>query len=256
MAFLGIAGIVCAVLALESRGYAAAFASEEALGRGPPSGTPTRGWPRIIFGAVRLGQGRVDEAETRFTEALRLKPDYADAHVNLGRVLAAREKWPEAIAQDEAVVRLRPDDALACNTLAGALAQSGRLKEAEAEYERAVELMPRNAGMRNDLGLALVRLGRMPEAIDQFSASLRLKPGDAEVEANLGGALGQSGLLAGSDRAFLLRRFGFSRTMFARILIWARPLLPWAGKEEGREQLQTALRLDPQFSPARDMLGR
>ena len=44
-------------------------------------------------------QGKLDQAMAQYTEALRLKPDYAEAHNNLGLALAAQGKLDQAVAQ-------------------------------------------------------------------------------------------------------------------------------------------------------------
>ena len=42
-------------------------------------------------------KGQIDEAIRQFQEALRLKPDYADAHNNLGIALGQKGQTDEAI---------------------------------------------------------------------------------------------------------------------------------------------------------------
>jgi serine/threonine-protein kinase len=49
-------------------------------------------------------------AEVEFCEAIRLRPDYADAHFCLGLALNHQGKVPEAIAAYREEIRLRPDD--------------------------------------------------------------------------------------------------------------------------------------------------
>ena len=57
--------------------------------------------------------GRLPEAIAEFEAALRSEPDFAEAHVNLGRALAQPPgRLPEAIAEYEAVLRIRPDPQL------------------------------------------------------------------------------------------------------------------------------------------------
>jgi tetratricopeptide (TPR) repeat protein len=49
------------------------------------------------------------EAIGHFQAALRIQPDYADAHYNLGVALANSGRVPEAIQHLEAAERLKPD---------------------------------------------------------------------------------------------------------------------------------------------------
>ena len=56
-------------------------------------------WPCVHtrLGVALKAQGKREEAIAEFREAIRLKPDYAEAHYNLGLALAAQGK-PEAAA--------------------------------------------------------------------------------------------------------------------------------------------------------------
>jgi tetratricopeptide (TPR) repeat protein len=45
--------------------------------------------------------------------AIRLKPDYAEAHLNLGVALAKQQKYDEAIVHFEAALRIDPNYATA-----------------------------------------------------------------------------------------------------------------------------------------------
>jgi tetratricopeptide (TPR) repeat protein len=56
---------------------------------------------------------RSGEAVAHFQAALRLRPDYADAHYNLGIALANQPgNMPEALRHFEAALKLRPDPEL------------------------------------------------------------------------------------------------------------------------------------------------
>ena len=62
----------------------------------------------------RLFPGRSSEAVAEFETALRINPDFAEAHHNLGCALANMAgRMPEAIAQFQAAVQLKPDFARA-----------------------------------------------------------------------------------------------------------------------------------------------
>ena len=51
-----------------------------------------------------MNQGRAQEANAHFSEALRLKPDYSEAHNNFGVALARQGKFKEAVDH----FRMRP----------------------------------------------------------------------------------------------------------------------------------------------------
>jgi tetratricopeptide (TPR) repeat protein len=54
--------------------------------------------------------GRLPDAVAEFQAALRINPDYAEAHVNLGNSLSQIPgQQPEAIAEYQAALRIRPD---------------------------------------------------------------------------------------------------------------------------------------------------
>ena len=54
-------------------------------------------------------QGKLDEAIVHYSEALRIKPDSAKAHNNLGVALADQGKLDEAIAHFSEALRIKPD---------------------------------------------------------------------------------------------------------------------------------------------------
>jgi tetratricopeptide (TPR) repeat protein len=62
-------------------------------------------------GYAQAKAGQWQEALASFKEALRLDPDNADAHANLGNVLLMQGQIKEAIAQYEEALRIRPNDA-------------------------------------------------------------------------------------------------------------------------------------------------
>jgi spermidine synthase len=62
-------------------------------------------------GYAQARAGQWQEALASFKEALRLDPDNADAHANLGNVFLMQGQIKEAIAQYEEALRIRPDDA-------------------------------------------------------------------------------------------------------------------------------------------------
>jgi tetratricopeptide (TPR) repeat protein len=72
------------------------------------------------------------DAEARFREALRCVPESAGAHINLGNLLAAQQKYPEAIDHYLKAIKLQPREATIHLGLANSIEAAGRGSEARA----------------------------------------------------------------------------------------------------------------------------
>jgi len=138
-------------------------------------------------------QGRLEEAVTHYNEAVRLKPDYAEAYNNLGDALHGLGRLEEAVASYKKALRLMPDLAGAYYNLGNALQESGRLEEAVAQYREALRHEPGLAEAHGNLGAALEGLGRLEEAVTHLTEAVQLKPDYAIAYNNLGNALQQMG---------------------------------------------------------------
>jgi Flp pilus assembly protein TadD len=121
-------------------------------------------------------EGQLDEAIRQYQQAIRLKPDYADARNSLGIGLFGKGRTDEAIRQFREVLRLKPGYADAHNNLAGALDKKGQMDEAIRHYQHALRLKPDCADVHNNLGLALARKGQWAEAIVHCQKAVTLQP--------------------------------------------------------------------------------
>ena len=80
-------------------------------------------------------------ATARDRRALEIKPDYMDAHVNLGNILLQKESVNEAMAHYQKALEINPDSATAHNDLGNAFLQKGRIDEAIFHYPLPERLM-------------------------------------------------------------------------------------------------------------------
>ena len=96
-----------------------------------------------------------DAAVDHLQEAVRLRPDYADAYFNLGSVLFQQGRIDQAIAQWQKALAIRPRDADAHRNVASALRKEGKLKEAISEYEQALNIAPEDSLALNNLAWIL-----------------------------------------------------------------------------------------------------
>jgi tetratricopeptide (TPR) repeat protein len=138
-----------------------------------------------------LNQGQTDEAISEYQEAIRLKPDYADAHYNLGLALARKNQIDEAISQYQTALHLKPDSADAHYSLGIAFDNKNQFDEAVSQFQETLRLKPDDADTHVALGVVLLDKGQIDEAISQYQEALRLKPDDAAAHNKLGIALAQ-----------------------------------------------------------------
>jgi len=135
------------------------------------------------------GQGRLEEAVAHFRQALHFRPDFPEAHSNLGNVFFLKEDLDNAVAHYRHALRLKPDYLEAHNNLGLALAGKGELVEAIDHYRQALRLNSNSAETYSNLGNALLERGELEEAVQCFQHALRLKPDYVKAHYNLGVAL-------------------------------------------------------------------
>jgi TolA-binding protein len=95
------------------------------------------------------------EAEAQFTEALKLRPDFALAANNLGFVFFKQGKYPEAARWFENTIKLDPSRAVAYLNLGDAYRQTGDNEKARQAYRTYLELSPTGSAaerVRKQLG--------------------------------------------------------------------------------------------------------
>ena len=150
---------------------------------------------------------RYDEAASHLTEAVRLEPRNARAHVDLADVEFARGRWAEAASGYARALELDPADAATRQSLAMThynLANrewhAGRLDAAASEYREGLRWRPDDAGLHRALGMVLAEQGRSAEAVASLERSLALDPANVFTHDALAIALFQSGDVAGAAR--------------------------------------------------------
>lgn len=89
---------------------------------------------------------RYAEAEGQFTEALKLRPDFALAANNLGFVFYKQEKYKEAARWFENTLKIDPSRAIAYLNLGDARNKAGDGERAKKAYQTYLELAPNGPG--------------------------------------------------------------------------------------------------------------
>jgi tetratricopeptide (TPR) repeat protein len=106
-----------------------------------------------------------DEAGDAYRAALKLEPEFADAHVNLGRLLHEVGDVYAALVHYRAALSLRPGDATAAFNAGVALEDLGATVDAIAAYRRALECDARNPDAHYNLARLLEQDGKPDLAV-------------------------------------------------------------------------------------------
>lgn len=131
---------------------------------------------RLELASLDIAAGKLDSALTQCEAALKLRPHQARPHVLRADILAHLDRREEALASLREAIRVQPSDWEGHYLLGVELAMEEQLPEAEARFAEAVRLRPDHVLSRVNLGVALVRQGRFAEAEAQFQEALRLDP--------------------------------------------------------------------------------
>ena len=124
-------------------------------------------------GAAKSGLGQHGDAIVDYNKAIRLKPNYVEAYNNRGNAKNHLGQREEAIADYDEAIRLKPDYAEAYINR-GNVNNNFDLHEAIADYDRAIELKPGYAATYYNRGDTYFRLGRKDEARRDFETALAL----------------------------------------------------------------------------------
>jgi tetratricopeptide (TPR) repeat protein len=90
--------------------------------------------------------GRFDAAQIEFEEGIRLRPDSAEMHYNLGKLFSVQDNWEAARKALEAAVRLDPKYLEALDALGFAFEALGDDMGAVSRYEQAIALNRERGG--------------------------------------------------------------------------------------------------------------
>ncbi|MEW5735932.1 MAG: tetratricopeptide repeat protein [Thermodesulfobacteriota bacterium] len=195
------------------------YATESGMWRTIVEAHPAQPRARVNFCSALRKEGRADEAVVQCEEALRQKPGFSTALLNLGAIRAGRGQYKEALEYFLAAYRSDPMDAMIVNNigasflylnqpgqsvqffqqalvikpfhdiaaanLAFAYLLLGKDAESQAMAQRALGVNPQNSRALTVLGVLAVKQGRGAEAEAYLVRALSLDPGDETAKSYL-----------------------------------------------------------------------
>ena len=128
------------------------------------------------FGFAPIDDG-LERARDAAQRALRVAPDLAEGHVELGVVLQSYDwNWTAADASFRRALELAPGDANAVRAAAVLARILGRLDEAFELSRKAIALDPLSVRTHRDAGMICVMADRLEDAAASFQLALDLSP--------------------------------------------------------------------------------
>ena len=121
-------------------------------------------YPRYLRAKIYTEQGENEKAAAELTQAVALRPDFAEAWSDLGQARKSRMDEAGALAAFQRAVALSPDDEVAQARLGAEYLSQGRAHEAVPHLQEAVRLNAGNQTALYGLQRALREEGRNAEA--------------------------------------------------------------------------------------------
>ena len=146
--------------------------------------------------------GMYKKAIETYKRVIKIKPNFAEAHYNLGLAYTKLEMYEESIEAFKQVIKIKPDFAEAHYNLGLAYEELGMYEEAMEEFKEAIRINPDYAEAHYNLGIAYAKLEMYEEAIGAFKEAIRINPDYAEAYNNLGSVYAKLGMYVEAIEAY------------------------------------------------------
>ncbi len=173
------------------------FEAAEAAARQFLTANPKHGEALNLLGGIALERGDAEAAAAHLEAAARHAERNPFIWFNLGRALRRTGAPVKALQKFRKAAALKPDFAEAHGQMGETLRGMGQIREAEQAYRAALRIQPNMAAALNGLGLIALGARKSADAVACFQAAIAASaenaPGRATLYANLGQSLLQQG---------------------------------------------------------------
>ncbi len=176
-----------------------------------------------------------------------MRHELADYHLRQGDGERARELY-------ERVLELSPEATAAAINLGTLYATRGDLHSATRVFETGIAARPETPRLHYNLGLAWIALGVADSAIVSLEQALQLEPDFLEARENLAGYLASLGRF---EEGLVHYRKAIEQAPddASTRMLTARAYLGAGDRASAARELQQALRIEPTFPGARELLN-
>jgi tetratricopeptide (TPR) repeat protein len=131
---------------------------------------------RYVLAVLCDRAGRAADALSYYQQTIAGNLGHYMAHARLARLYRDHQMWTEAVTEAQRAVEANPDDPSTGRELGEILLAAGRLPEAEEAVRAAQERNPRDVGTQYVLGVILDQSGRFDDARAALERFLVLAP--------------------------------------------------------------------------------
>jgi tetratricopeptide (TPR) repeat protein len=212
--------------------------------------------PEQLFREAVAAQQRGDDATAiaKYQALIKLRPEVAEVHANLGAALSHAGRYDEAIQQYRAALAKLPDNASLRLNLGLAYYKKGDLAQAAEKFDALRQANPSDVRVATLLGDCYSRLGRDQDAIAALAPAEAAHPDDLNVAWALGSALLRAGRRSeGLPLVVMVAQKGHSADAN---LLAAETYLAMSEFEPADVFAKEALKLDPNLKGVHSLSGR
>jgi tetratricopeptide (TPR) repeat protein len=145
------------------------------------------------LGAIFQNLGENQKAKSCYEKAIKINPNYVNAHNNLGNIFAELGENQKAKSCYDKAIKINPNYADAHNNLGIIFQELGEFQKAKNCFEKVIEINPNYATAHNNLGSVFYKLKEYQDAKDCYEKAIELKPNSQVALINRGKILFEKG---------------------------------------------------------------
>ena len=138
------------------------------------------------LGSIYLLKKILIKAKQLFEKAVKIQPDYAEAHHNLGQSYKELGDVDKAIKCFQRAIKIQPKILASHNNLGIIQKELGKNDEAIECFQNAIEIQPEFATSHNNLGIVYITIKQYENAIKCFEKAIKINKQFTMAHYNLG----------------------------------------------------------------------